>query len=211
MRLYGYWRSSATYRVRIVLALKGLDYDYTPVNLLEAEQSDPAYLEKNPLALVPALETDGGDILVQSLAICEYLEEAFRAPALSPADPARRAQMRAVCATIACEAQPLMNLRIQRHLKNNLGADEAAMSDWLNSWPGAAMTAAARLVDTEGPFAFGAQPTLADAFIVPQVFAAQRFGLDLSGAARLVAIAEHCNTLEAFQKAHPKNQPDAVA
>lgn len=208
--LYGYWRSSATYRVRIVLALKGLDYQYIPVNLLDGEQSQAAYREKNPLALVPALETDDGAVLTQSLAICEYLEEASPAIALLPRDATTRAQVRAVCAAIACEAQPLMNLRIQRYLKGPLGADDAAMKDWLNTWPGSAMAAAAALVSPQGPFAFGAEPSLADAFIVPQIFAAQRFGIDLGPATRLVEIADHCNTLDAFKKAHPQNQPDAV-
>lgn len=211
MKLFGYWRSSATYRVRIVLALKDLAYDYHPVNLLEAEQSSADYLARNPLALVPSLETKGGTVLTQSLAICEYLEEAFPKIPLLPEDITERARVRAVCAVIACEAQPMMNLRIQRYLKGDLGADEAAMKTWLDTWPGSAMAAVSKLVEPEGPFAFGNAPTLADAFIVPQVFAAQRFGLDLSASARLVEIADHCNTHEAFETAHPKNQPDAAA
>ncbi|MEL7487692.1 MAG: maleylacetoacetate isomerase [Pseudomonadota bacterium] len=211
MKLFGYWRSSATYRVRIALALKGLVYDYAPVNLLEGEQRKVGYADKNPQALVPSLETDDGEILTQSLAIVEYLEEAFPEPSLLPSTPALRAKARAIAAAIACEAQPFMNLRIQNYLKNEGGFAPDALSDWLNRWPGGAMRAAeAMAAETRGVFAVGDAPGIADAFIVPQVFAAQRFGVDLTGCPHLVAIAAACNDLDAFKAAHPKNQPDAT-
>ena len=210
LRLYGYWRSSATYRVRIILALKNIDYDYTPVNLLKGEQRSAEYLAVNPNALVPSL-IDGGAPLTQSLAIAEYLEEKFPDPALLPDDLNLRAQVRAVAATIACEAQPLMNLRIQNYLKEVGEFDAAAIMAWLDAWPGGAMrTGDALLSGSDGPFAFGSAPGRADALIVPQVFAARRFGVDLSDCPRMTAIADRCNELEAFQRAHPENQPDAV-
>lgn len=211
MKLYGYWRSSATYRIRIVLALKEIPFEYHPVNLLKAQQSSKEFLANNPQGLVPALETDDGHILTQSTAICDYLEELFSERSLLPGTAVQRAQIRAVTAAIACEAQPLMNLRVQNYLKNEGGFDAEQMSHWLETWPGRTMRDVETLIaGRSGPFAFGEVPTLADAFIVPQVFAATRFGMDMTACPRLVAIADHCNTLSAFKIAHPANQPDAV-
>ena len=211
MRLFGYWRSSASYRVRIALALKGLSYDYQPVNLLNGEQRDPAYLVKNPLALVPALETDDGAIITQSLAIIEYLDDAHPEPALLPETAVRRAQARAFAATLASEAQPFMNLRIQKYLKNEGGFDDAQLSDWLNRWPGGAMKAAEDMARSHGgDFCVGDSPTIADCCLVPQMFAAARFGIDLAAFPTLQAINERCIAMPAFEKAHPLNQPDAV-
>lgn len=210
MKLYGYWRSSATYRVRIALALKELDYDYEPVNLLEGEQKSATYLEKNPHGLVPSLETDDGAVLTQSLAIMEYLEEAHPEPAILPQDPAARARARAVAATLACEAQPFMNLRIQTYLKNEGGFDEAAMKAWLDRWPGGAMAAVEKMIaETADRYCVGDQPTLADCCLVPQMYAAQRFGVDVSGLKRLNQIYERCLKHPAFEKARPSSQPDA--
>ena len=212
MELYGYWRSSASYRVRIILALKDLDYAYAPINLLHGAQSDPAHHARNPQELVPALRTDEGEMLTQSLAIAEYLEERYPDPALLPDDLARRAQVRAVAGVIACEGQPLMNLRVQKYLKEVLDADEAALGAWLARWGGGAMAAVESLIAREdGPFAFGPTPTLADAFIIPQIYACTRFGIDLSACPRLNAIAEHCRDLPPFVRAHPDSQPDAPA
>lgn len=212
MKLFGYWRSSATYRVRIALELKGLEYDYEPVNLLKGEQRSSVHLTRNPQGLVPALETEEGAILTQSAAIIEYLEERYPDTPLLPADAEGRARARAVAAVIACEAQPFMNLRMQTYLKEERHFDAAAMKEWLNRWSGGAMKAAEALIAGEpGPFALGARPTIADAFLVPQMFGALRFGIDLSAMPRITAICEHCNTLEPFIRAHPQNQPDAVA
>ncbi len=211
MKLYGYWRSSATYRVRIAMALKGIDYDYEPVNLLKGEQKSPAYLAKNPNGLVPILITDDGAALNQSLAIMEYLEEAFPDPSILPCDPIARAKARAIAATIACEAQPLMNLRIQKYLKEEASLDDIAVNSWLNRWPGSAMAAVEKMTaETGGDYCVGDTPTIADACLVPQWFAALRFGIDLSGLTRLNEVYERCIALPAFEKAHPMNQPDAV-
>lgn len=211
MKLFGYWRSSATYRVRIALALKGLDYDYAPVNLLKGEQKSDEYLAKNPHGLVPALETHDGAILTQSLAILEYLEEAHPEPSILPKDAVARARSRAIAETLACEAQPFMNLRIQTYLKNEGGFDDAAMKAWLARWPGGAMAAAETLVwEAGGDYCVGDEPTIADCCLVPQMFAAQRFGVDVAGFERLNDINERCLKHPAFEKAHPSNQPDAV-
>ncbi len=211
MKLFGYWRSSATYRVRIALALKGLDYEYAPVNLLQGEQKSEAYLARNPLALVPALETDDGAVLTQSLAIIEYLEETYPDPSLLPDSAAARAKVRAIALTLASEAQPFMNLRIQQYLKNECGFDDAAMKAWLNTWPGGAMAAVEKmLARSAGDYCIGDTPGLADCFLVPQFFGASRFGVDVSGLPKMKEIYDRCQQHPAFQNAHPENQPDAV-
>jgi len=210
MKLYGYWRSSATYRARIALALKEIEFDYIPVNLLDGEQRRNAYLAKNPAGLVPALETDDGAVITQSLAVLEYLEDAFPAPSLLPNDAVARGHARAIAATLACEAQPFMNLRIQRYLKETLSFDEDAMTAWLNQWPGGAMAAAEKLVAAHGgEFCVGDAPSIADCCLVPQVYGAQRFGIDLSAMPNLKRVFDTCETLPAFKKAHPDIQPDA--
>jgi len=210
MKLFGYWRSSATYRVRIALALKGLDYDDQPVNLLKGEQRKSAYLAMNPHGLVPALETEGGAIITQSLAIMEYLEEAHGAPSILPNDRASRAHARAIAATLACEAQPFMNLRIQNYLKEELALDGEAVAAWLERWPGGAMAAIETMVrETAGDYCVGDAPTIADCCLVPQIYGALRFGVDVSGFKRLNEIYERCEAQPAFQKAHPDNQHDS--
>ncbi len=211
MKLFGYWRSSATYRVRIALALKGLDYDYHPVNLLKGEQREPAYLEKNPAGLVPALETDDGAIVVQSLAIMEFLEDAYPRPSILPENLAARGHARAIAATLACEAQPFMNLRMQTYLKKTLELDNGAMTAWLDQWPGGAMRAAEKMAAAYGgDYCIGNTPTIADCCLVPQMFAAKRFGIDTTDMPRLTDIYERCMKLPAFEKARPENQPDAA-
>lgn len=212
MKLFGYWRSSATYRVRIALELKGLEYDYEPVNLLKGEQQSPAHLKRNPQGLVPAFETEEGHILTQSTAIIEYLEERYPETPLLPANSEGRAKARAVAAIIACEAQPFMNLRIQTYLKNEREFDAEAMKEWLQHWSGGAMASVETLIgDDKGKFCVGDRPGMADAFLVPQVFGALRFGIDLSKQPRILEIFERCNAMEPFIRAHPNNQPDAVA
>ena len=210
MKLFGYWRSSATYRVRIALALKGISVEYHAVNLLKGEQAEGEYRGLNAQALVPTLQTDDGAILTQSLAIIEYLEEVAPTPALLPDDATTRAKIRAFANALVCEAQPFMNLRVQQYLKTEKGFDDIAMSDWLNKWPGSAMRAAAVMIaENAGPYCFGGAPTLADVILVPQAYAAQRFGIDFTECEKLVAIADHCNQLDAFKTAHPDNQSDA--
>lgn len=211
MKLFGYWRSSASYRVRIALALKNLPYEYVPVNLLKGEQKSEAYLAQNPLAVVPTFETDDGAVITQSMAIIEYLEETYPDPSLLPGNTVARANARAIAYTIACEAQPFGNLRIQKYLREKGGFDDAAMSDWMNTWPGSAMMAAEKIVArTGGDFCVGDTPSLADCILVPQIYAALRFGVDISNMPRLNAINERCINHPAFIKAHPDNQPDAV-
>lgn len=211
MKLFGYWRSSATYRVRIALALKNLDYDYQPVNLLKGEQKSEAYLARNPLGLVPALETDDGAVITQSLAIIAYLEEAHPDPTLLPDGAAARANARSIALTLASEAQPFMNLRIQQYLKTQAGFDEAALKNWLNTWPGGAMAAVEKmLARMAADYCIGDTPGLADCFLVPQMYGAMRFGVDVSGFSKMNEIYERCQKHPAFEKAHPDNQPDAV-
>ena len=211
MKLFGYWRSSASYRVRIALALKGLDYEHQPVNLLKGEQRERDYLEKNPAGLVPALETDDGAVIAQSLAIMEYLEDAFPHPSILPKGHVARGHARTIAATLACEAQPFMNLRIQNYLKNTLGLEPDAVAAWLNHWPGGAMRAAEKMATAHGgDFCVGDTPTIADCCLVPQMFGALRFNIDLSDMPRLTEIYERCNALPAFAQARPEVQPDAV-
>lgn len=211
MKLYGYWRSSATYRVRIALALKNLDYDYEPVNLLKGEQRSEAYLKKNPNGLVPSLATDDGALLIQSLAIIAYLEETHPEPSLLPGGAVARASARAIAATLACEAQPFGNVRIQKYLREERGFDDAAMKDWMNRWPGAAMAAVeTMLARTAGDYCVGDVPGFADCFLVPQMYAALRFNVDVSGLKKMNEIYARCSKHPAFIKAHPDNQPDAV-
>ncbi len=212
MKLYGYWRSSASYRVRIALALKNIDYDYVAVNLLEGEQKTADYLAIHPNGLVPTLVPDSGEAIVQSLAIMEYLEDAFPEPAILPASAADCAQARAIAATIACEAQPFMNLRMQNFLRQEKSFDDAAMSDWLNRFTGAAMAAAEALArKTAGRYCVGDAPSIADCCLVPQWFGAERFGVDVSKFTKLAEIYERCTNHAAFEKAHPTKQPDAIA
>ncbi|NOX95760.1 MAG: maleylacetoacetate isomerase [Alphaproteobacteria bacterium] len=211
MKLFGYWRSSATYRVRIALALKGLDYDYEPVNLLKGEQKGSAYLTRNPTGLVPTLETDDGDFITQSLAIIGYLEDSHPAPTILPDEPVARAHALSIAMSIACEAQPFMNLRMQKYLKTERNFNDIAMTDWLNRWSGGAMAAVEKIVtQTGGDYCIGDTPSLADCCLVPQMFGALRFGIDVSAMLRLNAIYERCQKHPAFEKAHPDHQPDAV-
>ncbi len=211
MKLFGYWRSSATYRVRIALALKNLDYDYEPVNLLKGEQRSEAYLAKNPNGLVPTLATDDGALITQSLAIIEYLEETHAEPPLLPGNALARANARAIAATLASEAQPFGNVRIQNYLKNERGFDAEAMKDWMNRWPGGAMAAVEKMLGrTAGDYCVGDAPGLADCFLVPQMYAALRFGVETARLKKMNEIYERCSKHPAFIKAHPDNQPDAV-
>ncbi|NWG70211.1 MAG: maleylacetoacetate isomerase [Parvularculaceae bacterium] len=211
MRLYGYWRSSATYRVRIALALKKLAYEYSAINLLKNEQQSPDYLLISPQGLVPTLIDANGARLNQSLAIIEYLEEAYPDPPLLPVSPTGRARARAIAAAIACEAQPFGNLRIMNYLKDEAGLADEARRAFLNRWVGGALKAVDRMArETAGRFCVGDAPTLADVFVVPQLATARRFSVDIDECATLLAIEENCARLEAFQRARPENQPDAV-
>jgi maleylacetoacetate isomerase len=212
--LYGYWRSSSAYRVRIALNLKGLSYRQQPVHLVRngGEQHSEEYRRLNPLGLVPAL-VHGDHVIAESLAICEYIEDVYPNPALLPGSPAQRAQVRAMALGIACEIQPLNNLAVLNYLKTGLGADQAAVKSWYGHWIERGFTALEQWLgagDSAGHFCHGDLPGLADCFLVPQVYNAERFNCDLGPYPRIREITARCRSLETFIAAAPENQPDAV-
>ena len=211
MRLYGYFRSSASYRVRIALSLKGLDYHLQPVHLRRNEQRAPEFLAQNPQGLVPALEHDGA-VLAQSLAIMEYLEERFPQPALLPEAPADRAWVRALAQIVACDIHPLNNLRILQYLEKDLALDDETRTAWARRWIDdgfAAMEAMLKDDPRTGEHCFGNLPTLADVCLAPQVFNSQRFGVGMDRYPTLARIHENCIRLPAFADQAPERQPDA--
>ncbi|WP_217125795.1 maleylacetoacetate isomerase [Hydrogenophilus thiooxidans] len=216
-RLYSYFRSSAAYRVRIALELKGIPYEIVPVNLLQGEQRHEAHKARHPAGLVPVLEVRTADgrtqRLTQSLAIIEYLDETHPTPPLLPADPFARAQVRALAQLVACEIHPVNNLRVLNYLTGTLGVDDAHKLAWYRHWIAEGLAALEAMVTAAenpgGLFAWGDSPTLADCCIVPQLFNARRFECDLSPYPRLTAIDAACQRLPAFQKAAPDAQPDA--
>lgn len=213
MRLYGYFRSSAAYRVRIALNLKGLACEQVPVNLVKGEQRDAAHLARHPQGLVPVLETDDGTRLTQSLAICEYLEERHPEPPLLPADAEGRARVRALAQSIACEIHPLDNLRVLRYLTGELGVGEDTKLAWYRHWIAegfAALETQLASTSATGLCCHGDTPSLADVCLVPQVFNARRFDCDLGAYPTLSRIADYLETLPAFAEARPERQPDAV-
>jgi len=213
LKLYTYYRSSAAYRVRIVLNLKGLAWEPVFVHLRRGggEQFKPDYVALNPQALVPILVDDGA-VLTQSLAIINYLEETRPEPRLVPADAAARARVRALALMIACEIHPLNNLRVLKYLKDELGIEEDARNRWYRHWVELGLGTMERMVaghpDT-GAFCHGDSPGIADACLVPQIANARRFGGDLGVCPTLVAIEQRCLALEAFRAAAPEAQPDA--
>lgn len=207
--LHGYWRSSAAYRVRIALALKGVAFDHVTHDLRRGEQRDLGTL--NPQPLVPALETGDG-VLTQSPAILEWIEESWPTPALLPATPRERAIVRAMAAIVACDIHPINNLRILNALRTDLSADEATVQRWIARWIADGFVALEVLIARHGRgFAFGDMPTLADCHLVPQVYGAERFAVDLAPYPALMAAAENARALPAFAAAHPAVQPDADA
>jgi maleylpyruvate isomerase len=213
MKLYSYFRSSAAFRVRIALNLKGVPYEIVPVHLLKSggEQFGEAYVRTNPLSLIPALD-DGGQVLTQSLAIIEYLDERYPEPPLLPLDPAARASARAIALSIACDIHPLANLRVLRYLVRELGLPDEKKDAWYRHWVDLGLSQLDRVVASSGRsgrYALGDQVTIADLAIVPQIFNARRFGCDLAKAPTLNAIADRCMQLDAFVRAQPSAQPDA--
>lgn len=210
--LHNYFRSSASYRVRIALNLKGLPYEYRAVHLNRGggEQFRPAFLAKNRQALVPVLETDGA-LLRQSLAILEYLEEVHPTPALLPRDALGRARVRALALTVACEMHPLNNLRVLNYLGGMLGVTTEAKSAWYRHWVElgfGALEAELAGNPKTGAFCHGDEPTLADCCLVPQLFNARRFECDLTPYPSILAVEERCLELPAFRDAAPERQPD---
>lgn len=210
MQLHGYFRSSASWRVRIALNLKGLAVTHVPHHLRRGEQRAPNYLALNPQGLVPALELDDGTVLTQSLAIIEWLEEAYPIPALlPPVDLVQRARVRAFALVLAADTHPLQNLKVLNELRR-LGLREEAVSAWAAQVNATGLEACEVLLGEEpGPFCFGAAPTLADVCLVPQLGNARRFGVDVARFPRLLAREAACVALPAFADAAPSRQPDA--
>lgn len=213
MKLYSYFRSSAAYRVRIALNLKGLDYETVPVHLMKdgGQQHSESYKALNPTELVPTL-VDGELAIGQSMAILEYLEETHPEPALLPADAAGRARVRALAQTIACDIHPLNNLRVLKYLKRSLGVDDAVKDEWYRHWIAVGLGSIEAMLagnPATGRYCHGDRPTLADVLLVPQVFNARRFDCDLGAMPTVVRIADTCAQLDAFARAEPARQPDA--
>ena len=209
MKLHGYFRSSASYRVRIALNLKGLSADHLPHHLRRGEQRDPAYLAINPQGLVPTLQNDAGAIMTQSLAIIEWLEETHPEPPLLPNDPLRRTKIRAFALVLACDTHPVQNLKVLARLRE-LGLPEEQVTGWAAWANREGLSACETLIaDEPGPFCFGATPTMADLCLVPQLANARRFAVDLNAFPRLLKAETAAKNLKAFADAAPDKQPDA--
>jgi maleylpyruvate isomerase len=208
MKLHGYFRSSASYRVRIALNLKGLGAEHLPHHLRKGEQCAPAFLAINPQGLVPALENDDA-VLTQSLAIIEWLDETHPNPPLLPKDPLRRAKVRAFAMALACDTHPVQNLKVLARLRQ-LGLPEEQVTEWAAWANREGLSACEKLIAGEtGPFCFGAQPTIADLCLVPQLANARRFGVDVAAYPRLLKAEAAAKEIKAFADAAPDRQPDA--
>lgn len=213
MKLYNYFRSSASFRVRIALAIKGMAYEYLPVHIAKGEHRQAAFTDLSLEGLVPLLELDDGTRLTQSMAIIEYLEDMQPAPALLPADPLGRARVRALSQIVACEIHPINNLRVLKYLTKELKVEEEAKNTWYRHWVRDGLEAFERQL-AAGPsslYCHGNTPTMADCCLVPQIFNAQRFKTPLDGLPRTMAVFDACMALPAFQAAQPSACPDAEA
>jgi maleylpyruvate isomerase len=209
MKLHGYFRSSASYRVRIALNLKGLGAEHLPHHLRKGEQRDPAYLAINPQGLVPTLQDDAGAIITQSLAIIEWLDETHPEPPLLPKEPLRRAKVRAFAMALACDTHPVQNLKVLARLRE-LGLREEQVTGWAAWANREGLAACERLIAGEpGPFCFGAAPSMADLCLVPQLGNARRFGVDVEAFPRLLKAEAAAKNIKAFADAAPEQQPDA--
>ena len=210
LTLHGYWRSSASYRVRIALNLKGLDFRQVAHDLRTGAQGAPAYRALAPQGLVPALAADG-QVLTQSLAIIEWLEESHPRPPLLPKAAFERAVVRSMASIIACDIHPLNNLRVQQALRGDLRASPETVRSWMGRWIVDGFTALETMVRDHGNgrFCFGDRPTVADCYLIPQIYNARRSGVDLAAFPLLAAVDANCTALDAFAKAAPDRQPDA--
>jgi len=207
--LYSAWRATAPYRLRIGLALKGLDYDYVPIDLIKGEQREAAYRAVNPQGLTPALDLGDGHVLTQSVAILEWLEETRPEPAILPKAPLDRQRVRTMALIIACDIHPLNNTRVGRKL-NHMGIDQAGILDWTQGWIRDGFDTLEPMIAAHGKgFAFGDTPTIADCCLIPQVYSANRYEVDLTPYPAIRAVAERATEHPAFQAAHPNMQPDA--
>jgi maleylacetoacetate isomerase len=210
VRLYTYFRSSAAFRVRIALNLKGLAYQPVFVHLAKGEHRRPEYAKVNPQALVPTLVLDDGTRLNQSLAIIEYLDEIHVSPALVPKESKARARVRALSYLVACEIHPLNNLRVLQHLKRALGQSEEQVNAWYRHWIGEGLTKVeAELTGSKSTYCHGDSPTMADCCLVPQIFNAKRYNCELAPYPTTMRVFDACMKLEAFDRAQPSKQPDA--
>lgn len=212
MKLHNFWRSGTSHRTRIALNLKGLSYEYVAVHLGKEAHLTEAFKAVNPQQLVPALDT-GEQVLIQSPAIIEWLEEKYPTPALLPADADGRARVRALAAIVGCDINPINNRRILETLRKSFGADEAAINAWCGTWISAGFDAYEALLaaDTQrGAFSFGHTPTIADVYLIPQIESARRFQVDLSRWPLIASVEQACMALPAFQAAAPARQPDAA-
>ena len=211
MKLYNFFRSGTSHRLRIALNLKGLATDYVAVDLRTGAHEQAAFKALNPQGLVPALQTDDG-VLIQSPAIIEWLEETHPMPALLPTAPHERAHVRALAAIVGCDIHPINNRRILEYLRHQFGADEAAINAWCGTWISAGFDAYEALLAQDaqrGRFSFGDAPSIADVYLVPQIESARRFKVDLSRWPLIGAVDKACAELDAFQRAAPTRQPDA--
>lgn len=211
MKLHNFFRSGTSHRLRIALNLKGLHYDYVAVDLRSEAHLTAAYRALNPQGLVPALEHDG-QVLIQSPAIIEWLEERYPTPPLLPANPEHRAHVRALAAIVGCDIHPVNNRRILETLRKSFGADNAAVNAWCAGWIAAGFDAIEALLAADsqrGAFCFGDAPTVADVYLVPQVESARRFKVELERWPRILAVDTACAAIDAFRRAAPARQPDA--
>ena len=209
MKLYGYWRSSTSYRVRAALNLKKLDYEYVPVNIAKGEQFGSSYSAINPGAGVPSLVLADGTTLVQSLVILDYLEAMWPDPGLVPIDPVERANVMAVAHIVALDIHPLNNLRVMGQLQNRFGANQQDCTDWMHHWMSFGFQAAEKMIAPDTGFAFGKAPCIADLCIVTQMYNARRWKLDVGRFPRLTRVEKLCLEIPEIAAAHPDRQPDA--
>jgi maleylacetoacetate isomerase len=214
MQLYSFFNSSTSYRVRIALALKGLEHDYRPVNIRVGAHHDPAYVtDINPSAGVPAIVTEDGQTLGQSLAIIDYLDARYPEPRLIPGDPDERARVLELAMLVACDIHPVNNLRVLKYLQDKLGVSAAQKDEWYKHWVAEGLAGVERLLQRygRGPFCFGTAPTVADCCLIPQIANAERMGCALDAYPLMMAVYAHATAQPAFAAAAPKQQPDFVA
>lgn len=212
MRLYGFFRSGSSHRLRIALNLKRLSYEYVAIDLRREEHLSAAYKALNPQGFVPTLQTEN-EVLIQSVAIIEWLEERHPTPALLPDDPGDRARVRALAAIVGCDIHPVNNRRILEYLRGPLNCDKQTISAWCRTWIGAGFDAIEAMLaadEAHGAYCFGPTPTLADVYLIPQVESARRFHVDLSRWPRIRAVDAACSQIDAFRRAAPLLQPDAA-